>query len=91
MAITEKGNELLKSVQKLLDEKGDNSTISMEELVDASGLSLASVRGRMGKLIKEGYMISDPVEIDGKKKKRISLSDLGWEHDCDAWEPASAE
>jgi DNA-binding PadR family transcriptional regulator len=45
----------------------------------------------MGKLVKEGYVASDPVEVEGKKRKRISLTDLGWEHDAAAYQSPSAE
>lgn len=91
MAVTEKGNNLIKVLQQLLEEKGDNSTASVEEIAEVSGLTVASVRGTMGKLVKEGYLASDPVEIEGKKRKRISLTDEGWEHDPDAYTPPSTE
>lgn len=91
MGVTEKGNNLVKVLQQMLDEKGDNSTVSVEEIADTSGLSVASVRGTMGKLVKDGYVASEPVEIEGKKRKRISLTDLGWEHDAAAYQPPSID
>jgi len=91
MAVTEKGNNLIRVLQQMLDERGDNSTVSVEEIAEEAGLSVASVRGTMGKLVKEGYVASDPVEVEGKKRKRISLTDLGWEHDAAAYQPPSAE
>lgn len=86
MAMTAKGNNLVGILQRLLEEKGDNSTISVEEISEESGLSVASIRGTMGKLVKEGYILSESVEIDGKKRKRISLTDTGWEHDTEAYQ-----
>jgi DNA-binding MarR family transcriptional regulator len=83
--LTEKGNNLVKVLQGILEAKGDNSTVSVEEIADESGLSVASVRGTMSKLVKDGYIVSEPVEVDGKKRKRISLTDLGWEVDPDAY------
>lgn len=91
MGVTEKGNNLIKVLQKLLDEKGDNSTVNVEEIAEASGLSVASVRGTMGKLVKDGYVASDPVEIEGKKRKRISLTDEGWEHDAENYQPPAVD
>ena len=86
MALTEKGNNLIKILQGMLEERGDESTVSVEEIAEEGGLSVASVRGTMSKLVKENYIVSNPVEIEGKKRKRISLTDVGWEVDPDAYE-----
>lgn len=89
MALTEKGNNLIKVLQGMLEARGDDSTVTVEEIAEDSGLSVPSVRGTMGKLQKEGFITSTPVETaDGKKRKRISLTDTGWEVDPDAWQPA---
>ncbi len=89
MAVTPKGNNLLKVMQGLLEGREDNSTLFIEEIAEESELSVPSVRGTMGKLIKEGFIVSEAVEVDGKKRKAISLTDMGWEHDADAYEPPS--
>lgn len=88
MALTAKGNNLLGIVQKMLEGKDeDNATVTVEEIAEYGDLSVASVRGTMGKLVKEGFMESVAVETeDGKKRKRISLTDLGWETDTAAYE-----
>lgn len=86
MALTEKGNNLIKILQGMLEERGDDSTVSVEEIAEEGGLSVASVRGTMSKLVKEGYIVSNPVEVEGKKRKRIHLTDVGWEVDPDAYE-----
>lgn len=68
----------------MLEAKGDNSTVSVEEIAEEMDVSIASVRGTMGKVTKEGFMTSEAVEIEeGKKRKRIALTDLGWETDVD--------
>jgi DNA-binding PadR family transcriptional regulator len=82
MALTPKGNELLSILQKLLEEKGDNSHATVEEIAEYGDMSVASVRGRMSKLNKEGFIVSKSVETDdGKKRKQITLTDDGWEVD----------
>jgi DNA-binding PadR family transcriptional regulator len=92
MALTEKGNELLGVIQKLLEEKGDNSQATVEEIADFGGMSVPSVRGRMSKLVKEGFIVSEPYDTeDGKKRKRIQLTDLGWEQDTDNYVAPAAE
>ncbi len=92
MALTEKGNELLGVIQSLLEQNGDNSTASVEEIAEHGEMSVASVRGRMSKLAKEGYIISEPVETpDGKKRKRITLTDTGWEVDTKNYTPPTEE
>ena len=88
MALTEKGNELLGIIQSLLEEKGDNSSASVEEIAEHGNMTVASVRGRMSKLSKEGFLVSEPFETsDGKKRKRIKLTDLGWEVDTKNYTP----
>jgi DNA-binding MarR family transcriptional regulator len=87
MALTEKGNNLIKVLQGMLEARGDNSSVSVEEIAEESGLSVASVRGTMSKLVKEEYIVSEPVEIEGKKRKRISLTNEGWEVDPEAYQP----
>ncbi len=87
MAVTSKGNNLIKVLQQMLDERGDNSTVNVDEISEESGLTVPSVRGTLSKLIKDGYVSSEAVEIEGKKKKRISLTDIGWEHDAEGYEP----
>lgn len=90
MAVTVKGNNLIKVLQQMLNEREDNATLSVEEIAEESGLARPSVLGTLPKLIKEGYIVSEPFEIDGKKRKRISLTDLGWEHNVEAFEAPEA-
>ncbi len=49
VALTEKGLKLLGTVQRMLEAKGDNSTVSVEEIAEEMDTSIASVRGTMGK------------------------------------------
>jgi len=92
MALTEKGNELLGVIQKLLEEKGDDSTASVEEIAEYGNMSVPSVRGRMSKLVKENFIVSQAYDTeDGKKRKRIQLTDLGWEQDTDNYVAPAAE
>jgi len=91
MGLKEKSNKLIKVLQGMLEERGDHSSVSVEEIAEEGGLSVASVRGTMSKLVKEGYIVSEPVEVEGKKRKRISLTDTGWEVDPDAYEAPAAE
>ncbi len=92
MALTEKGNELLGVIQGLLEQKGDDSTATVEEIAEHGDMTVPSVRGRMSKLSKEGYIVSSPVETpDGKKRKQISLTDTGWEVDTNAYTPPVEE
>ena len=92
MAITEKGNNLIKVLQGMLEERGDGASVTVEEISEDSGLSVPSVRGTMSKLVKEGYIVSEAVETpEGKKRKRISLTDLGWEHSPEDYQPPASE
>jgi DNA-binding MarR family transcriptional regulator len=92
MALTEKGNELLGILQKLLEQKGDHSDASVEEIAEFGGMSVHSVRGRLSKLQKEGYLTSNPVENEeGKKRKRIALTEQGWEVDVENYTPPTEE
>jgi len=89
MALTQKGNELLGILQKMLEEKGADASVSVEEISEFSDKTIASIRGTMGKLAKEGFIVSEAVEVEeGKKRKRISLTDTGWEVDTANYSPA---
>jgi len=80
MALTEKGANLLQAIQGCLEAKGEGSSASVEEIAEFGDLTVPSVRGTMGKLQKEGYIESEAVEVEeGKKRKRITLTDMGWE------------
>ncbi len=91
--LTAKGNELIGILQDMLEAKGDGTSVTVEEIVkytqentDAP-LSVASVRGRMSRLINDGYITSKAAEVDeeGKKRKFISLTPEGWEVDVAAF------
>ena len=86
MGLTAKGNNLIKELQQMFEGREDHATVSVEEIAEETGLSVPSIRGTMSKLVKEGYIESKAVEVEGKKRKRISLTDLGWEVDPDAYE-----
>jgi len=90
--LTPKGNELLGVIQKVLESKGDDSQVTVEEIAEFGDMSIPSVRGRMNKLVKDGYITSKAVEVEeGKKRKHITLTSLGWEVDTDAYTPPSED
>ncbi len=92
MAVTTKGNALLGVIQGMLETRGEGSTVTVEDISNDSDLSVASVRGTMSKLVKEGYLLSEAVEnADGKKRKQISLTDSGWDHDVANYKVEAAE
>ena len=87
MAITAAGKRVVKVLQDELQKLGDNATMTVAEIAEAGDLKVASVRGSLSKLMKEGYVNSEPVETEeGKKQKRISLTAQGWEANTDATE-----
>lgn len=83
MTLTPKGLNLLTIIKEMLEEKGDASSVSMDEIAEHSGLTIPSIRGTMSKLKKDGYIYTEdvPVGEEGKSRKHIAMTDLGWEAD----------